>query len=563
VFAASLTVTGEAAFASGYALREQSASGQGSAFAGASASAEDLSYMFFNPASLTRQSGHQIVGVSSLIIPQLRFRNGGATTGAGTPISGNNGGDDAGEDALVPVFYGMLDLQRLLDWEENVKLGVGVNVPFGLETDYRDGWIGRYHALHSKLRSVNINPAVAWEVMDGVSVAAGLQVQYVDARLTNAIDIGTIGASRGIPGSVPGQQDGRAKVDGDDWGYGFNLGVLYEPWEGTRFGAAYRSAIEQNLKGDGKFDVGTSAPGQTLAAAGLFRDTGIDAHVETPETVSFGVHHDLSSQWSVMGEAQWTRWSRFDDLTIKFDNPAQPNSVTDQDWEDTWFLALGARYRPDDAWTLRGGFAWDQDPTRNSTRTPRIPTENRYWLSIGAGWQPFANLTLDLGYTHIFFGCVDRPEAHGSGERRPRQPVRHRQGAGGHPGRPGPLGVLKFASAGKDLHCPNVLPIIAGCEHLRTRPGLGGLKGVVMRGPGTSVRYGAVTARGGEGIETDALRPTACLRHPTGSFLRTAAAGGIRRVNAAAEARADLARGRVAQAVGGSPSWEKKSRRSK
>jgi long-chain fatty acid transport protein len=125
--------------------------------------------------------------------------------------------------------------------------------------------------------------------------------------------------------------------------------------------------------------------------------------VVTPETVSLGIYQELTPRWAVMGEAQWTRWSRFNDLTVKFDNPAQPNSVTEEDWSDSWFLAVGVIWKPDDTWTLRGGAAWDQDPTHDRRRTPRIPTDDRYWIALGAGWRPSANLTLDLGYTHIFF----------------------------------------------------------------------------------------------------------------------------------------------------------------
>jgi long-chain fatty acid transport protein len=318
------------------------------------------------------------------------------------PIGGNEGGRDAGEDAFVPVFYGLLDLQQSFGLEQNIKLGLGVNEPFGVETDYRDGWTGRYYALHSKIVAVNVNPALAWEIADGLSVAAGLQVQYMRARLTNAIDFGSIGRAFGVPGAVPTQQDGVGKVDGNDIGYGFNLGVLYEPWAGTRVGAAYRSAIDQTLHGDGNFKLDNAGVGRALSAGGLFQDGGINANVTTPETVSFGVHHQLSPEWAVMGEAAWTRWSRFKGLTIKFDNAAQPNSVTDDDWEDTWFFALGATWRPTEMWTLRGGGAFDQDPIPESRRTPRIPTDDRYWLSFGAGYQPFANLALDFGYTHVF-----------------------------------------------------------------------------------------------------------------------------------------------------------------
>ena len=391
------------AYASGYALREQSASALGNAFAGATAFADDLSYMYFNPAALTRQSGTQVVPVVSGILPQLKMHDVRGETGAGTPISGNQGGQNVAEGNVVPALYGLLDLQDAFALEQNVKFGIGVNVPFGVETDYQDDWIGRYHALHSKVLAVNVNPALAWEVTHGVSLAVGLQVQYLKAQISNAIDMGTIGASFRIPGSQPGAQDGHGKVSGDDVGYGFNLGALWEPWTGTRIGASYRSAIEHDLEGDASFEPGGSAVAQTLTQNGLFQDTGATAHVVTPETISLGVYHELSPHWAVMSEVQWTRWSRFDDLTVKFDNPAQPNSATDENWKDTWFLAVGLTWKPDDAWALRGGAAWDQDPTPDQRRSPRIPTDDRYWIALGVGWQPLPDLTFDLGYTHIFF----------------------------------------------------------------------------------------------------------------------------------------------------------------
>ena len=396
----SVTAAGEQALASGYALREQSATALGNAMAGATAGAEDLSYMFFNPAALTRLSGNQLLGATHVIVPHLEMKDVSASTG-GISIGGGNGGSNAGEDGVVPVFYGMWDTQQSLQLDKNIKMGLGVNVPFGVRTDYDDGWAGRYHALHSKVLAVNVNPAVAWEVFDGLSVGAGLQAQYFDARLTNAIDFGSIGQALG---GVPTQQDGTAKATGDGWGYGFNLGVLYEPWQGTRFGAAYRSAIHHTLKGNGNFQLDAAGTGQRLVVAtgGLFQDTPIKANLTTPETVAFGAYHDLSPEWAVMGEAAWTRWSRFRNLTIKFNNPAQPNNVTEEDWRDTWFFALGLTWRPDERWTLRGGAAFDQDPNRNRTRTPRLPTDDRYWLSLGVGYRPFDNLTFDFGYTHVF-----------------------------------------------------------------------------------------------------------------------------------------------------------------
>lgn len=393
---------GNYALASGYALREQSTTALGNAFAGATAGADDLSYMFFNPAGLTRQSGSQVVVAVSAILPELQIRDARSSTWIGVPIGGSDHGHDVGQDAFVPVFYGLLDLQREFGLEANVKLGLGLNVPFALQTTYSDGWVGRYYALDSEIQTVNINPAVAWEVVDGVSVAVGLQVQYMDARLTNAVDFGSIGQAFRVPFAIPTQQDGVAKVSGDDVGYGFNLGALYEPWAGTRIGVAYRSAIHQSLHGDADFRLDSAGVGRLLATRGLFQDGGANADVTTPEMVSFGAYHELSAEWAMMGEVAWTRWSRFHDLTINFDNPAQPSSVTENAWKDTWFVALGATWKPDDTWALRVGTAFDQDPNSSGRRTPRIPTDDRYWLSFGVGYRPLPNMSFDFGYTHLF-----------------------------------------------------------------------------------------------------------------------------------------------------------------
>ncbi|MCP5363992.1 MAG: outer membrane protein transport protein [Hyphomicrobiales bacterium] len=388
------------ALASAFALREQSVTAQGNAFAGATAAAEDPSYMFFNPAALARLEGHQVMTTATLIRPVFHFDVKGASTAGGTPIGGGDGGGDVADDVVLPALYAMVDLGDGLGVVDNLKIGLGINVPFGLETNYENGWAGRYHALQSKLRTININPVVAFEVVDGLSFGAGLQAQYADAELSNAIDFGTIGQAFG---GTPTQQDGKGRVEGDDWAYGFTLGVLYEPWRGTRFGVGYRSSLNHELDGDARFRFDQAGVGQAVSTAtGMFTPTGAEANLKTPETVSFGAYHDITDQWAVMGEAAWTRWSRFDELRIQFANPNQPDSITAEEWNDTWFFALGATYRPSEPWALRFGVAYDQSPIPEDKRTPRIPDDNRYWISIGASYQPNDAFTFGFGYTHIF-----------------------------------------------------------------------------------------------------------------------------------------------------------------
>ncbi len=396
--------------AAGFALKEQSASGLGGAFAGQAAGTDDISAMFTNPAVTTRQSGSRVSAVASYIMPQAKIRSQSGSSITGAPISGGNGGGDVADDLLLPAFYALWDLDETFGTRHKLRMGLGVNVPFGLETDYNDGWVGRYQALHSKLSSVNINPTLAFEPVRGLSLGVGLQVQYAEATLTNAIDFGTIGAAVGVPFAVPTQQDGRARVNGDDWSYGYTLGAMVEPWAGTRLGVGYRSQIEHRLSGRATFRLDDAGVGAFLAGAtGAFANTGAEAKVTTPETVNIGVHQDLGERWSVAGEAQWTRWSRFQKLAIKFDNPAQPDSYTREDWNDSWFFAIGVTYKPSADWSLRAGYAYDQSPVPNSTRTPRIPDNDRHWLSIGASYKAAPNLSLAAGYTHIFVrdGSID------------------------------------------------------------------------------------------------------------------------------------------------------------
>jgi long-chain fatty acid transport protein len=386
------------ALAAGFAIKEQSGAALGNAFAGATAGAEDISYMFFNPAGLTRHSGSQVLGIASYIAPQAEFSGGSASTVLTTPISGGNGGDDIANNALVPVFYAMWDVNP------DLKLGLGINAPWGLVTDYDGDWIGRYHAERSELHTINVNPAVAYKLHDMISIGAGLQAQYIDVSLSQAIDFGSIDQAlfAGAFGGVPGGSDGRGKVKGDDIGFGYTLGVLFEPWESTRVGLGYRSMVAHELEGDGTFDPGGPVGAGISGFTGQFVNTGVKASVKLPETVSFGFHQDIDNQWSVMGEASWTHWSRFRELRIRFDNPSQADSVTDESWENQWFVAAGVTYRPDQDWTIRAGVAFDESPIPDRTRTPRIAGEDRTWIAVGAGYEPFENMKIEFGYTHIF-----------------------------------------------------------------------------------------------------------------------------------------------------------------
>lgn len=383
--------------ASGLALREFSAPGQGNAFAGATAAAEDISSMAFNPAALTRHPGESLAATVSLIVPRAEFNPAGATTILGGAVGGGNGGNDAAPDTVVPALYYARQLSA--EW----FAGVSVTVPYGLVTDYEHGWVGRYHALESDIRSINFNPVVAYKVTPYLSVAGGIQIAYTRGLMSNAIDFGTIDAVSfgGAFGGTPAASDGTSTAEGDDLALGFNLGLLFEPRRGTRIGLAYRSKLHNRLDGAASFNNG--AVGDAIASAtGAFVHTGMQAEIDLPETASVGIYHEVSERLAVMAEAAWTAWSRLRELRLTFDNAAQSDNVITSNWDDTWFLAVGATWRANDRWVLRTGVAYDQTPVGDTFRTPRVPDEDRIWFSLGASYKVAAGASLDIGYTRLF-----------------------------------------------------------------------------------------------------------------------------------------------------------------
>jgi long-chain fatty acid transport protein len=387
-----------AAKAAGFAIKQQSAAAQGNAFAGATAGAESPSYMFFNPAALGRFDRSSVQLEANAIFTELQLRDAEAATTAGVPIAGTRRDGDVSDDAVLPAFYAVLAP------EGDFRFGLGINVPFGLGTEYPTDWVGRYHTQKSNLLSININPVMAYNATDWLTVAAGLQLQWTEAELESAVDFGTLGAGAGIPGATPTQQDGQAKIKGDGWGYGYNIGILAEPRKGTRLGAAFRSKIRTDIKGDARFDLDQAGVGAAIrGATGAFRNVDAETSLDLPPMVNFGIHQDIGDKFAVMAEAQWTGWSTFDNLVIEFDNPAQPDNVTQFEWDDAWFFAVGGTWKPTERLTFRVGAAYDETPTKTRYRTPRIPDSDRYWLSAGVGWQVSERFSLDLAYTHVFF----------------------------------------------------------------------------------------------------------------------------------------------------------------
>src|SRR5512143_513630 len=158
-------------FASGFQLFEQNASGLGNAFAGQAAGVKNASAIHFNAAALTRVKGWNVVVSVDPIGLNTKFTDSGSTVpSAGAfvfPVPLGDEGGNAGK--WIPVPNGYLSGQVT----ERIWLGVGVNIPFGLETNWDPAWMGRFHATKSKVQALTVSPTIALQLSDTLSIGGG------------------------------------------------------------------------------------------------------------------------------------------------------------------------------------------------------------------------------------------------------------------------------------------------------------------------------------------------------------------------------------------------------
>ncbi|WP_166359032.1 OmpP1/FadL family transporter [Pseudomonas akapageensis] len=369
-------------FASGFALNEQSISGMGTGFAGRSSTADDASTVFGNPAGMSRLKRDEVtVGAAAIIASSdisLDGPNvpGGTTNGDMVPFVG------------VPMGYYVKPI------DEHWAFGIGIYAPFGLMTDYENSFAGRYFGSKSTVQVVTIQPTISYAFNDKVSVGFGPTINRIDGNLQSAT----------LSRITPGRNDGKVNVEGDDTAVGYNIGVLVQATDKTRVGLTYHSMVDYKLEGTTKI----TGVGSFGAASGSEFDASLK--VKTPESVDFSITHELTDALTLHVGSTWTRWSRLEDITVN--NEGVPAALggsagpigtitEEQNWHNTWAHAIGATYKLNKEWVLRTGFSVDQSPTNNTNRSPRIPSGDRTVFSIGAGYSPTDDWTIDLAANYL------------------------------------------------------------------------------------------------------------------------------------------------------------------
>ena len=386
-----IAVAVSSAYAAGFQLTEQSSLGLGRAFAGAGIVGDDLSAAHYNAAGMTLLPGTQIQAGSVYVEVDAPFSGTAIHPVTRQSYSFSENGRLKGQ--AIPAGYITHQVNDQL-W-----LGLSMTVPYGLGTEWSQFWDGSDHGNQSMLMTVDINPNIAYKVSDKLSLGAGISLQYAKAELGAASDVSEMG---GYPaGSGLAKMD--SVVNGDSWAWGFNLGVMYQPTETLRFGLAYRSQIAHNAEGDIKMTLGAFNPVTGGYDASHYASgNDFKVRVTTPDTIMATATWEATQDLRLSGLVRWARWSNLDQLHIHSSKIPGGVKENNYEWQDTWLFSVGADYRLNNEWTVRGGVAYETSAVDDpKTRTATIPDADRVWLSLGASYNYSKQIQFDFGATYL------------------------------------------------------------------------------------------------------------------------------------------------------------------
>jgi long-chain fatty acid transport protein len=336
-----LILVPNAAFADGFAIYEWSAGGvaMGEAYMFAEG---DPSLLAYNPAGITRLQGRWFSGGISYINPRGRVDFHGAMAGGETWSNTEAPG-------YVPNLFYVNQQNDKLWW------GIGIFTRFGNSTEYEPTWPGRYNSYLAKVTGVTIQPTIAYKVTDKLSVAAGLDINYIRLEMNKMVPV----------------REWDVKLDGHNIALGWNLGFNYDFTDNTSFAAVYRSTIKQDMDADVDINMG-----------GVVTPTKAHGAVTLPDSLTFGFGHRFNENTRAEIGATYTKWSTYDKLEMTYDDVL--GKVSDpKNWEDVWRYQVGIEHKLNDTWSIMGGYAYDNSPMPDETMDFAVPTGDRQTISIG------------------------------------------------------------------------------------------------------------------------------------------------------------------------------------
>lgn len=371
-----LTSSSAFTFAAGFQVNEHSTNGLGRAMAGQAAIADNASVLATNPAAITLFDSAQLSASISYINPEMDIK--GEITTNLAPISVDGSINDVADPAVVPALFFTSPINN--QW----SYGVGLYTTYGLTSDYGDDFNGVHFANKSEVLSFTINPALAYQLHDTLSIGFGMTFTYSDAQIgTSTPQI--IESLTG--GAVPGKAT-IVKMQGDDWASSWNAGLLWQITASTDFALSYRAKTELIMDGHIESDL-----------VPTYNQKGQLA-LDFAAVTELAVNHKLNSKWSVQASANLTEWSAFDKLQANLEDGSEV-LLKDENFDDSWRLSTGVTFQASDDLTLRFGYAQDQGAVTDEHRSLSIPDTDRQWFSTGLTYQTANSWQVDAAYVYI------------------------------------------------------------------------------------------------------------------------------------------------------------------
>lgn len=378
-----------AAQAGGFYLQEQSVKAAGRAFSG-EVSDQGAESLWWNPAAIAGAAHNSAYIGASVILPRAHVRDNGTLIVRPGQAPASVGGNP---DAKDPIENGVLP-SGAIGYRLNDQFGVGLAItsPFSFTTDYDANSWARYTADKTKLRTIDIQPSIAFAPSPMIGIGAAINIEHSKATLSNA-----------LPNLSPLLADGAQQLKGSGWDVGYTVGVQLHPSSMIDLGLSYKSSIKHKLDGN------VVISGLLGPLAGQNATISTQATFRTPWQIIAGGRIKASDRLSLNGQVARIGWKKFDAIRLG----APINAALPENYRNTWSVAGGLDYAVTPKWTMRGGIQWDQTPTRNGQRDARVPDADRVNFALGTSYKVSDSITLDgaANYLHLKNATIDKTTA--------------------------------------------------------------------------------------------------------------------------------------------------------
>jgi len=339
----------------------------GTASAGQAALAEDAATAAQNPAGMTLLDRSQLMTAPGALLPSTNFDVAPQTTTKG------GGGGNAG------VFFPIGSFFYVRKLSERLRFGVAVFSDYGLGGDYGKTWVGRYYITEASLITGKVNPSLAYDVNDWLSVGAGFS--FGVGRFTFQSKINNLGPN-----------DGGLALESWDEAFGAKVGILLRPISKLRIGLTYQSPEDYKFG----FRPHVTGLGPLL---GHIREriAGVKVNVPLtePQQVMLSGLYEVLPNWSLMSDVGWQNWSAFAEFPVGISAKNQRTITANLHFSDTCHIAIGQQFRLGEKWLWSAGFAYDSSPVSTTNRNAVLPLDRQ--LRYGTGIQYEINHDITAG----------------------------------------------------------------------------------------------------------------------------------------------------------------------